>query len=153
MAWVRPRRSRPGQEGGVAGNSGGTGGSSLPGDGPAAPGGRDTGLGRWREARPFSIHATAVTTRRPTTSGNGLTLLASSPCGCCPLILVAICESNRHFPQPGESRRWPPLRSLKALIRSHAAGEEDRSFSVTMQVETRAAHQEHGQNYDGSGSG
>ena len=44
MAWVRPRRSRAGQEGGVAGKSGGTGGTSLPGVGPAALGGGDTGL-------------------------------------------------------------------------------------------------------------
>ena len=42
---MRPRRSRPGLEGGVAGNSGGTGGSSLPGGGPAALGVGDTGLG------------------------------------------------------------------------------------------------------------
>ena len=50
MAWVRPRRSRPGQEGADAGNSGGIGGSSLPGGGPAALGGGDTGLGGdgWR---------------------------------------------------------------------------------------------------------
>jgi len=39
MAWVRPRRSRAGQEAGVVGNSGGTGGSSLPAGGPAALGG------------------------------------------------------------------------------------------------------------------
>jgi len=51
IAWVRPRRSRAGQEGGVAGNSGGTGGSSLPGGGPVALGGGDTGLGLRREAR------------------------------------------------------------------------------------------------------
>ncbi len=61
MAWVRPsrsspnrprpRRSGPGQEGGVAGNSGGAGGSSLPAGGSAALGGGDTGLGRRRETR------------------------------------------------------------------------------------------------------
>jgi len=51
MAWVRPRRSRLGQEGGVAGNSGGTGGSSLPGGGPTALGVGGTGLGRRRESR------------------------------------------------------------------------------------------------------
>ena len=45
------------------------------------------------------------------------------------------------------------LSSLKALIRSHAAGYVDRYFSVAMQVETRAAHQGRGQNYDSSGSG
>ena len=45
IAWVRPRRSRAVQEGGVAGNSGGTGGSSLPGGGPAALGG-----GVWLDA-------------------------------------------------------------------------------------------------------
>ena len=61
MAWVRPRRSSPnrprprrsgpGQEGDVEGNSGGGGGSSLPAGGSAALGGGDTGLGRRPGAR------------------------------------------------------------------------------------------------------
>ena len=71
MAWVRPRRSRAGQEGGVAGNSGGTGGTSLPVGGPVALGGGDTGLGRCRERRPPFIDATAVTTLLGWTLGNG----------------------------------------------------------------------------------
>ena len=98
MAWVRPRRSRPGQEGADAGNSGGIGGSSLPGGGPAALGGGDTGLGRRREARPLSIRATAPchrchnTVARPQETAQPF--LPVAPCGCCHLILGAICESN-----------------------------------------------------------
>jgi hypothetical protein len=61
MAWVRPRRSSPnrprprrsgpGQEGDVEGNSGGGGGSSLPAGGSAAPGSGSTGLAGRRGAR------------------------------------------------------------------------------------------------------
>jgi hypothetical protein len=175
MAWVRPRPSRAGQEGGVAGNSGGTGGSSLPGGGPAALGGGDTGLGRKREAGAPSIDATAVTTRWTRTSGNGPALLASGqPVAVDISSLGAILESKNPstlsfpaklpqlkpclpmgtpLPAAWRTKPWPTLSSLKALSSSHAAGDEDRSFSVAMQIETRAAHQGHGQNYVGSGSG
>ena len=33
---------------------------------------------------------------------------------------------------------------LKALIRSHAVGDDDRFYSVALQVAARAAHQGHG---------
>jgi hypothetical protein len=42
---------------------------------------------------------------------------------------------------------------MKALIRSHAAGDEDRSYEVAIQDAARAAHQGHGKLNDGSGSG
>jgi hypothetical protein len=91
MAWVKPRRSSPGQEGGVAGNSGGTGGSSLPGGGPAALGGGDTGLGRRREAGAPKHQCHRCHNAAGKVLGNGLTPPASPP----PMAVGQICSKGR----------------------------------------------------------
>ena len=101
MAWVRPRRSRPGQEGADACTSGGTGGSSLPGGGPAALGGGDTGLRRRRGARrPPFIDATARCHRCHNTVANDLRKRPSPACQWLPVAVVISSWGQSVNPTP-----------------------------------------------------
>ena len=134
MAWVRPRRSRAGQEGGVTGNSGGTGGSSLPVGGPAALGGGDTGLGAEAggEGSKGSVPPAGSGCRRPLLP-QGIQAPSTGPPGrvtmwCSlerPPLINASSVPRKSFWLPSDPARTISMsRSARAMVAARRGGRE-----------------------------